>query len=60
MTIKLEIRENNMLAVRASAVLTRSESNEVKKEIVAIIKKQGKINVLVIIDEELAMAWLLQ
>lgn len=49
-----------MLAVRASAVLTRSESNEVKKEIVAIIKKQGKINVLVIIDEELAMAWLLQ
>jgi hypothetical protein len=51
MTIKLETEENNLVIIRASDVLMRDESDAAKHEIVSIIKQQGKINVLILIEE---------
>jgi hypothetical protein len=51
MTIKLETEENNLVIIRASDVLKRDESDAAKLEVVSIIKQQGKINVLILIEE---------
>lgn len=51
MTVKLEFAENNLVISHTSGVLTRDEFNEAKKEVVAFIEKQGKINILIILEE---------
>jgi hypothetical protein len=51
MTVKLEFAENNLVISHTSGVLTYDEFNEAKKEVADFIKKNGKINMLVIIEE---------
>jgi len=54
MTLKLESEQNSLLVIRASDVLTRIESDEIKKEVVTLIKARGKLNILIIIEEGFA------
>ena len=51
MTVKLEFAENNLVISHTSGILTRDEFNHAKNEVATFIKKNGKINMLVIIEE---------
>lgn len=51
MALKLEFEEGNLVHLRASEVLTRAESDEVKRQIVAFIKRHGNIKVLILIEK---------
>jgi hypothetical protein len=52
MTIKLEFAENNLVISRNSGVLMRDEFNEAKKEVATFIENHGRINMLVILEED--------
>jgi hypothetical protein len=54
MAIRFVAEENNLAVIRASEVLTRAESDETKRHVVAMIERQGKVNVLIIIEEGFA------
>jgi hypothetical protein len=51
MAVKLEYEDNNLIVIRASDVLKRTESDETKKQVVTFINQQGRINVLIIIEK---------
>jgi hypothetical protein len=52
MTIKLEFAENNLVISRNSGVLMQDEFNEAKQEVATFIENHGKINMLVILEED--------
>ncbi|MFZ2727850.1 MAG: STAS/SEC14 domain-containing protein [Methylococcaceae bacterium] len=54
MTIKLEHERDNLIVIRGSEVLKRAESDDIKKQIVTLIKRYGKMNVLIIIEKDFA------
>jgi hypothetical protein len=51
MTLKLEVEKNNLIIIRASDVLKRTESDQAKKEVVSIIQQIGRINIMIVIEE---------
>jgi len=54
MALKLELEGDNLAVIRSTDVLTRAEADEIKKDVIAIIKAQGSVKVLIVIEESFA------
>ncbi|MDO9103525.1 MAG: STAS/SEC14 domain-containing protein [Methylovulum sp.] len=50
MALILESDGSNLVVIRSSTVLTRAEADDVKKQVIAVIGRQGKISILIIIE----------
>ena len=52
MTVSVNIETTDMLVVRGSGVLMRAEADEAKYKVAAHIMENGKVHVLIMIEEE--------
>ena len=54
MALQLSYEDGNLAVVRASDTITRTETDEIKRQIVRFIRRYGRIQVLIIIEENFA------
>jgi hypothetical protein len=51
MSLQLDYEGNNLAVVRSTGILTREEADRIKKLLIVLIKRHGKMSVLIIIED---------